>query len=94
MIEGRPAARVDVLDARARFVTSADCELTPRPGGGGWGGVLTAVEPNAHLGSGRYRLRLRDGAEAVVVIQARQRIGGRERYPFVGEGRPLVIEPA
>jgi len=77
-----------VLDQDARFITSADCELTVQPGDAGWGGTLTGIEPNKRLGSGRYRVRSRDGAEAMIVVRARQRIGTRERYPFVGEGRP------
>lgn len=84
-------ARVDVLDEHARFVTSADCELTVHEDGTSWGGILTGIEPNARLGSGRHRLRTRGGSEAAIVIQARQRIGQQERYPFVGEGPPLAL---
>ena len=93
MIEGRGTARVDVLDEGFRFVTGADCEIRPRGEGAGWGGVLTGIEPNAHLGSGRYRIRSRGGVEAVIIVQARQRIGQSERYPFVGEGEVPRFEP-
>lgn len=85
-IEDQSRTRVDVLDVDAHFVTSADCAIGGSTTEGAWSGALTAVEPHAHLGSGRYRIRWRDGVEAVVHIQARQRIGREERYPFVGEG--------
>ena len=91
---GHGTARVDVLDEGLRFITSADCEIRPRGEGEGWGGMLTGIEPNAHLSSGRYRIRSRDGAEAVITVQARQRIGESERYPFVGEGEIPRFEPA
>jgi hypothetical protein len=84
--------RVDVLDLQSRFITSAACAIEVQPGAVGWGGVLTEVEPYAHLGSGRHHLRLRGGVEAVIIIQARQRIGGDERYPFLGEGPPPPLE--
>lgn len=95
-IEGEPGLddlsppRVDVLDDQGRFVTSADCELNVR--GDAWSGMLTGIEPNARLGSGRYRLRSRAGVEAPVVVQARQRIAGRDRYPFVGVGPPAALD--
>ncbi len=76
---------VDLFDEQGRFVTSAGCAIAIRADGG-WSGVLTSVEPNKHLGSGRYRLRTRDGVEAVITVQARQRIRGREQYPFTGSG--------
>jgi hypothetical protein len=91
VIEGRASARVDVLDPQGRFITSAACEIEVQRGAAVWGGVLTGIEPNAHLGSGRHRIRLRDGAQAVIVIQARQRVGREERYPFAGEGAPPPI---
>ena len=84
----RPATRVDVLDADEHFITSAECAITVLPDRAGWRGVLSGIEPNAHLGSGRYRIRTRDGATARIVIQARQRVRGEERYPFTGEGPP------
>ena len=84
--EQEAVLRVDILDPEARFVTSAECELRLPSGGGPWGGVLTHVEPYAHLSSGQYRLRLRDGVEAEIHIQGRQRVGQTERYPFVGAG--------
>ena len=87
-MEDSPATRVDVLDADAHFVTSADCEITVQPDRAGWRGVLCGIEPNARLGSGRYRIRTRDGATASIVIQGRQRVRGEERYPFTGEGLP------
>jgi hypothetical protein len=86
--EGSYTARVDVLDVQDRFITSAECAIEVQRGSGLWAGVLTGVEPYAHLGSGRHRIRLRDGAQAVIHIQARQRVGRDERYPFVGEGAP------
>ena len=88
MNEGSFTVRVDVLDPQDRFITSADCAIEVQRGSGLWSGVLTGVEPYAHLGSGRHRLRLRDGGRAVIHIQARQRVGQEERYPFTGEGSP------
>jgi hypothetical protein len=85
---------VDVLDAEGRFVTSATCELTEQLTEERWTGLLTGVEPNKRLVSGRYRLRTRDGVEVDIFVRARQRIGSRERYPFLGEGRPPALEPA
>lgn len=89
-INGEITVRVDILDADARFVTSADCAIRLAAGSASWSGALTGVEPHAHVGSGRYRLRVRGGAEATIVIQGRVRVGGGERFPFVGEGRPPV----
>jgi hypothetical protein len=77
---------VDILSVDARFITSAECELSSGAEGTSWRGMLTGIEPNKRLASGRYKLRSRGGREATIVIQARQRIGQRERYPFVGEG--------
>ncbi len=94
MSEDTGTTRVDVLDEGLRFVTSADCVVRQRGEGNGWGGVLTAIEPNAHLGSGRYRLRSRGGVEAAISVQARQRIGQSERYPFIGEGDIPRFEPS
>lgn len=92
MNEGHFHVRVDVFDAYARFVTSAACAIRVRPGTAAWDGVLTDIEPYAHLGSGRHHIRLRDGAQAVIIIQARQRLGRDERYPFVGEGPPPALD--
>ena len=92
MNEGNVVARVDVLDAQSRFITSAACVIDRQSGTAVWSGVLTDVEPHAHLGSGRHRIRSRDGAEAVIIIQARQRVGREERYPFIGEGPPPVLD--
>lgn len=83
---------VDVLDAQSRFVTSADCQVAVRSEVEAWSGVLTQIEPYARLSNGHYRIRLRDGGEAAIHIQARQRIGRLERYPFVGEGSLPPIE--
>jgi hypothetical protein len=92
--QARYTVRVDVLDVHDRFITSAECAIEVQRGSGLWSGVLTGVEPYAHLGSGRHHLRLRDGARAVIHIQARQRVGRDERYPFVGEGAPPVLDRA
>lgn len=80
------------MSVDARFITSAECELSSGADGAAWRGTLTGIEPNKHLTSGRYRLRSRAGREATIVIQARQRIGRRERYPFVGEGTQPEID--
>jgi hypothetical protein len=85
-INGQPTAQVDIFSVDARFITSAECELSSGAEGAPWRGMLTGIEPNKRLISGRYKLRSRGGREATIVIQARQRIGQRERYPFVGEG--------
>ena len=87
-IEDTPATRVDVFDADEHFITSADCEIAVQPDWAGWRGVLSAIEPNARLGSGRYRIRTRGGATGMILILARQRVRGEERYPFAGEGPP------
>ena len=84
--------RVDVLDADGRFITSADCEATTGVEAAAWRGTLSGIEPNARLGSGRHRIRTRSGIEVTITIQARQRVGGRERYPFVGEGQAPVLD--
>jgi hypothetical protein len=81
-----------VLDAAGRFITSADCELTTGADAAAWRGALSGIEPNARLSSGRHRIRTRAGVEATITIQARQRIGERERYPFVGEGQAPALE--
>jgi hypothetical protein len=88
-IDGTYTTRVDILDEQARFITSANCEISVQ--GGSWSGTLTGIEPNAHLGSGRYRLRTRDGAEAEVAVRGRQRVGSEERYPFTGVGPPAAF---